>query len=204
MRRPIVFLRDSGEFSSTKICFLAFDVILSFLSFWGGKTLPLGFFLLIPIFTISLVVTIHFVEKSAVDQTFELLIFFCIPVFISGIAGFSVDLSETERTRENLLKAQNYVEQYHKLTGTLPNNEDAYLRELDVTIEGEKSYDNYLKAQDYIQQYYDQHGTIPNKDDPYLKELNSDIFGESGYYELHAHGAVIKQGDERVRLYPRP
>lgn len=205
MEKEVVFLAsEDGDLSLGKLFVFGLDVLFAIASYQSGKIFPLGIIFLFPIFIISLIVSICYIVKTLRGDTFELLSFFLLPILIACMIGIGVDSGKSGKIEKNLLEAQRYVEQYYKLSGSFPLNDDPYLKELEVQIEGIKSYENYMKAQEYIKQYYDQNGKRPEEDDAYLKELDADIFGGEYYYELHANGARIRRGDDKVYFYPRP
>ena len=205
VKGKVVFLASEEEDLSLGKCLVfLLDIFCTIAAYAGGKALIIAALVFLPVVIISLIVTIVFIQKSVRNKTFEILSLFSLPIIIAFIIGSSVSSIQNQRTKKNLLEAQRYVEQYYEQNGSFPGNNDPYLQELDVQIQGSKFFGNYLKAQEYTQQYYNQYGKLPDKDDPYLQELDSDIFGEDNYYELHANGARIRRGDDRVHFYPQP
>lgn len=205
VKGKVVFLASEKEDLSLGKCLVfLLDIFCTIAAYVGGKVLLIAALVFLPVVIISLIVTIVFIQKSVRNKTFEILSLFSLPIIIAFIIGSSVSSIQNQRTKKNLLEAQRYVEQYYEQNGSFPGNNDPYLQELDVQIQGSKFFGNYLKAQEYTQQYYNQYGELPDKDDPYLQELDSDIFGEDNYYELHANGARIRRGDDHVYFYPQP
>ena len=205
MKGKVLFLKTKDEdLSAGKCLIFLLDIVFAIAAYAGGKVLLLGFLVSFPIFIVGMIVTVVFIVKSVNTKTFEIMSLFFLPIIIAYIIGASVNSIQSERTRKNLLEAQSYVEKYYEQNGSYPGNDDPYLNELDVQIQGSKFYGNYMKAQEYTQQYYNQYGKLPDKDDPYLKELDTDIFGEDNYYELHSNGAKIERGDKHVYFYPQP
>lgn len=205
VKGKVVFLASEKEDLSLGKCLVfLLDIFCTIAAYVGGKVLLIAALVFLPVVIISLIVTIVFIQKSVRNKTFEILSLFSLPIIIAFIIGSSVSSIQNQRTKKNLLEAQKYVEQYYEQNGSFPGNNDPYLQELDVQIQGSKFFGNYLKAQEYTQQYYNQYGKLPDKDDPYLQELDSDIFGEDNYYELHANGARIRRGDDHVYFYPQP
>ncbi|MBP5443712.1 MAG: hypothetical protein J6Y60_10775 [Treponema sp.] len=164
MEKEVVFLAsEDGDLSLGKLFVFGLNVLFAIASYQSCKILSLGIIIIFPIFIISLIVSICYIVKTLRGDTFELLSFFLLPVLVACIISIGVGAAKSQKIEKNLLEAQRYVEDYYKLSGSFPLN-----------------------------------------DDPYLKELDADIFGGEDYYELHANGARIRRGDDKVYFYPRP
>ncbi|MBP5452017.1 MAG: hypothetical protein J6Y16_07255 [Treponema sp.] len=139
MKRRITFLdNEYGTLSTGKFVAFAFDLLLALFSYLGGKEFPMGLTFLFLIFPLSLPINIWFIIRSIKDNTFELLSLYLLPILIAFIIGMFVDSNNSEKAKENLLDAQRYVEQYYELSGSFPGNDDPYLQELGVQIQGRK------------------------------------------------------------------
>ncbi|MBO4320143.1 MAG: hypothetical protein J5857_06710 [Treponema sp.] len=176
MKGKVLFLENGdGEVVIGKVILLIVNVVLTLIGFLGGEFLHFYFLLLPPFSIFYLVVTIYYIVKSTVNHVFELHSLFFLPFLISVTFGALTDISESNQIKKNLLDAQSYVEQYYKQNGSLPDNDDPYLAEHRVQIEGIDSYDKYIKADEYIKHYLEENDRFPPEDDPYLMELRVQI-----------------------------
>ena len=55
----------------------------------------------------------------------------------------SIDSADTKKTKNQLLQAQAYVEQYYEQNNSLPDNDDERLKELHVQITGKVFDEEY-------------------------------------------------------------
>ncbi|MBO4638481.1 MAG: hypothetical protein J5710_01865 [Treponema sp.] len=138
MKRPVIFLQnDKNEDSIPKVLLFCLNFIFVIIAFLGGRYMPFGILLYPPIFIVSSIVSVYYLIKSIKNHTFELYTLYLLPAFISLIIGMRIDSADTKKTKNQLLQAQSYVEQYYEQNGSLPDNNDEKLKELHVQISGE-------------------------------------------------------------------
>ena len=142
-REVILFENEKGEDSIPKILLFCLNFLFIAVSFVGGRLMPVGIVLYPPIFIVSLIVSIYHLRKSIKNHTFELFSLYLLPALIALIIGIQIDFADTKKTKEELLQAQAYVEQYYEQTGSLPDKDDETLKELHVSIYGEVYDEGY-------------------------------------------------------------
>ena len=205
VKGKVVFLSSEKEDLSLGKCLVfLLDIFCTIAAYVGGKVLLIAALVFLPVVIISLTVTIVFIQKSVQNKTFEILSLFSLPIIIAFIIGSSVSSIQNQRTKKNLLEAQRYVEQYYEQNGSLPDVDDPQLKELKVQIRGEEFYFNSENHQLYTKKDFEEKINSHETDDTNGEEFNADQFVKEFDYELHANGARIRRGDDRVHFYPQP
>lgn len=144
MKRPVIFLEnDKNEDSIPKLLLFILNFIFVGVAFLGGRYWPFGLLLYPPIFIVSTIVSVYYLIKSIKNHTFEIYTLYMLPALIALIIGMSIDSADTKKTKNQLLQAQAYVEQYYEQNGLLPDNDDENLKELHVQISGEVFDEGY-------------------------------------------------------------
>ena len=144
MKRPVIFLQnDKNEYSIPKLLLFCLNPIFVVIAFVGGRYMPFGLLLYPPIFIVSSIVSVYYLIKSIKKQTFELYTLYFLPALIALIIGMSIDSADTKKTKNQLLQAQAYVEQYYEQNNSLPDNDDERLKELHVQITGKVFDEEY-------------------------------------------------------------
>lgn len=141
MKRQIIFFSDkNSDIGAGKAILFLVNLVCSFLSFIGGRFMPLGFIFFLPIFVFSAIVTVFYIQKSRKNHTFEIFTLFYLPILFCGITGYALDRIDTNHTRKTILEAQSYVQNYYEEHNELPDKGDSFLSEKGVTIEGEEGH----------------------------------------------------------------
>ena len=144
MKRPVIFLlNDRNENSTPKLLLFVLNFIFVIVSFVGGKIMPLGIFLYLPIFIFSSIISVYYLVKSIRNHVLEIFALYLLPALIALIIGMAIDSADTEKTKKQLLQAQAYVEKYYEQNKSLPGNDDGTLKELNVVIRGEVHDEEY-------------------------------------------------------------
>jgi len=125
-------------------------VIFSFISYYGGRVLPMGLaFIPIPLI-FEFVITIYYIKNSVENKTIHFLCFSIIIFFIAFFIGIQVDNYQTDITRKYLINISNIIEEYKFV------NEINYLTDKDINNIGlpENIYIENM-GNDYILRYKD-------------------------------------------------
>ncbi|MBR6152985.1 MAG: hypothetical protein IKQ43_00950 [Treponema sp.] len=156
--KKVLFMTDKkDELNGIKIILLALSVLCCFVSYFGGRILPMGIVLLFPIFLVALVVSIFYIVKSTSIHAFDLFALYFLPFLICAIIGWNVDQTDSRRCRKKLLEAKNYVEKHYEENGVIPEQNDEYLIENGINIQSWEDRDYKLWIHDaYIYNYDDE------------------------------------------------
>ena len=109
MKKVLFMTDEKDELNGIKIILLALSILCCFVSYFGGRILPMGLVLLLPIFLAALVVSIFYIVKSTSIHAFNLFALYFLPFLICAIIGWNVDQADSRRCRKKLLEAKNYA-----------------------------------------------------------------------------------------------
>lgn len=156
MKKVLFMTDEKNELSALKIILLALNVLGCFVSYLGGRILPMGIVLLFPIFLVALTVSIFYIVKSTNSHAFDLFVLYFLPFLICAIIGWNVDQADSRLYRKKLLEAKNYVEKHYEENGVVPEQDDEYLIENGIYIQSWEDGGYKLWTHDaYIYNYDD-------------------------------------------------
>lgn len=107
---------ERAEWVEQLLVWLPLTTILSFVAYFGGLVIMLGFLLFFPMLILITVISLHGLYKSIKKRTFYMHTLFAIPIIFSAYVGLiKGNEIEKERLRENRTLSDEEIEELREL-----------------------------------------------------------------------------------------